>query len=265
MASVENEKFTRIAPVYDDSRVVPQEVFDRLRGGLEARRIVSSRTNLADIGCGTGQYLAVFADSCASVTGIDVSEKMLAVAREKLAGHPNVTLIRCDATAIDLDADQFDVTISSKLFLHIADWQKAIDEAVRVTRPGGYFVYVNELGYFTNDLRQRFREICRDQHLPSGFAGEYDLDRIARVFMDRGCRHERLTGNDLGWDRAITYRQAYRELERRSFAEFNAIDDGPYARVLALVAEWASAQPGGWEHVQQMRPHLRVDIYSVGA
>jgi ubiquinone/menaquinone biosynthesis C-methylase UbiE len=264
MAIVENEKFTKIAPAYDESRVVPREVFDRLRGGLEARGIVSSDTNLADVGCGTGQYLAVFADSCASVTGIDVSARMLAVAREKIAGHPNVTLIRCDATAIDLDADQFDVTISSKLFLHIADWQKAIDEAIRVTRPGGYFVYVNELGYFTNDLRQRFRELCRDQHLPSGFAGEYDLDQISVAFQARGCRHESLSSDDLYWDRAITYRQAYRELERRSFAEFNAIGDDTYDRVLALVAEWAQAQPGGWEHVQQMRPHLRVDIYSVG-
>ena len=227
------------------------------------REIIGPAMTMADIGCGTGQYLCALAGQCRSAVGVDISEQMLRVAAGRIGGSSSVELQKGDAAHLDLETDRFDLTISSKLFLHITDWQSAIDEVIRITRSDGHVVYVNEIGYFTNDLRKLFRELCRELGLPSGFAGEYDLDRIRAAFEVRGCCHTLLVDDGLAWRREISYRDAYREIEARSFAEFNAIDDASYAAALSRVAGWVTSRPEGWDHVQTMTPHLRVDVYRV--
>jgi ubiquinone/menaquinone biosynthesis C-methylase UbiE len=260
---VENQRYTGIAGVYDATRVVPPEVFRNLSRCLCQRGIITPSMALADIGCGTGQYLVVLSDLVASAVGVDISSRMLELAAEKTTGKTNVSLLLSDATRLSLADDEFDVTISSKLFLHITEWQRAIEEVVRITKNGGHFVYVNEIGYFTNDLREHFRECCRNAGLSFGFAGEYDLDRIRAAFEERGCDHETIASDDLGWKRRISYRDAYEELKARAFAEFTAIDDQVYAMVLTEVADWVAGQTNGWDYEQTMTPHLRVDVYRI--
>lgn len=68
-----------------------------------AQKHSSARTML-EIGCGTGGHLAYFRDSF-SVTGIDLSAAMLAVAREKL---PDVPLYQADMRTLELST-RFDV------------------------------------------------------------------------------------------------------------------------------------------------------------
>ncbi|MFF5986755.1 class I SAM-dependent methyltransferase [Prauserella flavalba] len=50
--------------------------------------LAGSRGSLLDVACGTGAHLAEFARLCAHVQGLELSEDMLAVARERLPGVP---------------------------------------------------------------------------------------------------------------------------------------------------------------------------------
>jgi len=88
---------------------------------------------IVDIGCGTGLASAPLIENGFKVTGVDPSEPMLAVARER---YPEATWVRGTAEALPFDAGSFDVAISAQAFHH-ADPRKGIAEIKRVLRPRG--------------------------------------------------------------------------------------------------------------------------------
>ncbi|MFT3697806.1 MAG: class I SAM-dependent methyltransferase [Kofleriaceae bacterium] len=63
---------------------------------------VAPRSNetALDIGCGTGTTTVLLKERCASVTGVDISKPMLALARERV---PGVTFVEADAATAKLD------------------------------------------------------------------------------------------------------------------------------------------------------------------
>ena len=62
-----------------------------------------------ELGCGTGRVAAALAEAGLTVTGVDLSPAMLAVARERVAGLP-VTLVEADMRTLALD-ERFDAVI----------------------------------------------------------------------------------------------------------------------------------------------------------
>jgi len=89
-----------------------------------------------DIGIGTGIFALELMKHGADVTGIDVSEKMIAIAKSK--GVTNVAV--GDAVALAFPDESFDLVISITALEFIADYEKAISEMVRVCRKGGRVV-----------------------------------------------------------------------------------------------------------------------------
>ena len=57
---------------------------------IEAERLLGRDADVADIGCGIGRISAAVAPRCRSVVGLDVSAGMIAEARRRCAGLPNV-------------------------------------------------------------------------------------------------------------------------------------------------------------------------------
>lgn len=88
---------------------------------------------IIDIGCGTGLASGPLIENGYHVTGVDPSEPMLAVARER---YPEAKWVRGTAEALPVDAASFDVAISAQA-LHHADARTALAEIKRVLRPGG--------------------------------------------------------------------------------------------------------------------------------
>jgi len=96
-----------------------------------------------EIGCGMGRLLRPLSERVAAAVGVDVSEEMLARAREYCAGRPNVALHRTDGSgslAFLADAS-FDFVYSHIVFQHLprkAYIQRYLQEAARVLKPGGF-------------------------------------------------------------------------------------------------------------------------------
>jgi ubiquinone/menaquinone biosynthesis C-methylase UbiE len=94
--------------------------------------------SLLDLPVGTGRFFRHY-HGVANIVGVDVSEEMLAKAREKLSLLPrssNVELLKGDVFALPFADDQFEVTIVWRL-LHLIPptlLPKAIAELTRVTR-----------------------------------------------------------------------------------------------------------------------------------
>lgn len=95
-----------------------------------------------EIAVGTGLNLPLYRENVTHVIGIDLSEGMLAVARERVAGEGigRVDLRHGDVERLDLPDNSVDTVVSTLAFCTIPDPAKACAEAFRVLRPGGQIV-----------------------------------------------------------------------------------------------------------------------------
>lgn len=98
---------------------------------------VTSGKSVLDVGCGTGIVTRTAADRVAprgTVTGVDLNEAMLTVARRV---RPDLDYRRGDAAALPLDDESFDVVLSQMALMFMPDRDSAGAEMARVTRRGG--------------------------------------------------------------------------------------------------------------------------------
>jgi len=102
------------------------------------RRIgITSGQRVLEVGCGTGVFLRAAADRGAAVHGLDASEALLAIARERV---PEADLRRGDMQFLPYDDDSFDVVAGFNAFFFADDMVAALREAGRVAKPGARVV-----------------------------------------------------------------------------------------------------------------------------
>lgn len=88
-------------------------------------------------GCGVGQYAAKFAPYFHHVVGIDIEPAYLAHASQ---AHRDLLLSRAPCEQLPLPDQAFDLVLSHEVLEHVRDDRLAMEEMVRVTKPGGYVV-----------------------------------------------------------------------------------------------------------------------------
>jgi SAM-dependent methyltransferase len=87
-----------------------------------------------DVGCGPGGFCRLAADADASVAGIDASQALVEIARERI---PGARFDVSDMQFLPYNDEQFDVVTGFNSFQYAADPVAALREAGRVARPGG--------------------------------------------------------------------------------------------------------------------------------
>lgn len=65
---------------------------------------LSAEDEVLEVGPGPGVLTAQLAERVRSVTAVEIDQRMIAVLRDTLSGHENVTIIRADALEVDLFA-----------------------------------------------------------------------------------------------------------------------------------------------------------------
>jgi phosphatidylethanolamine/phosphatidyl-N-methylethanolamine N-methyltransferase len=136
--------YARWAPVYD---VVFGSVFENARRmAVEASERVGGR--ILEVGVGTGISLPYYS-ARSRVVGIDISEPMLKVARRRVIdeGLEHVELLELmDAENLEFPESSFDVVVAQYVVNTVPHPEIALDEFLRVLRPGGELVIVNRVG-----------------------------------------------------------------------------------------------------------------------
>jgi SAM-dependent methyltransferase len=120
-----------------------QRMLDRLFAPIDAalaNSTAASATSVLDVGCGTGSTTVAVAQklgSAARLTGIDISEPMLAAARMRVArDEVPATFIRADAETHAFHPASFDAIVSRFGVMFFADFPRAFANLRRAARPG---------------------------------------------------------------------------------------------------------------------------------
>jgi phosphatidylethanolamine/phosphatidyl-N-methylethanolamine N-methyltransferase len=136
--------YARWARVYD---VVFGSVFENARRmAVEASERVGGR--ILEVGVGTGISLPYYS-ARSRVVGIDISEPMLKVARRRVIdeGLEHVELLELmDAENLEFPESSFDVVVAQYVVNTVPHPEIALDEFLRVLKPGGELVIVNRVG-----------------------------------------------------------------------------------------------------------------------
>ncbi len=104
-----------------------------------------STDHVLDSGCGPGIVSCYLARHVAHVTGIDLTEAMIAAAngRARHEGITNVSFLTGDMTRLPFADGQFNAAISRYTFHHLEQPAQALAEMHRVTRDAGRIIVVD--------------------------------------------------------------------------------------------------------------------------
>jgi ubiquinone/menaquinone biosynthesis C-methylase UbiE len=167
MAIWDNQTKLNIADVWDSSA----ETYDEKEGhGIHSEiereawktlfksLLPSGRLEVLDVGCGTGEIGLLFAEMGHHVTGIDLSEKMIAKAREKTSNKVlYITFKKGDAEDPPFEAGTFDVVVNRHLLWTLPHPDTAIKNWKKVLKKGGVLIVIDGLwngGLFERTARQ---------------------------------------------------------------------------------------------------------------
>lgn len=102
-----------------------------------------------DLGCGYGCNCVDFIRRGAKkVMGIDISEKMLAVATKDYS-HPDIEYERMSMTEISRIGMRFDLVYSSLAFHYVEDFKKLIEDIFELLNSGGTLLFSQEHPFIT--------------------------------------------------------------------------------------------------------------------
>ena len=192
--------YSRWAEVYDSvdnpTRDLDALVLRRVLDAIPAQDVV-------ELGCGTGKNTVWLAERFATVTALDLTEAMLAKARERVPAG-NVRFLRHDLREpLPVEDDSADLATLDLVLEHIEKIGPVLSEAARVLRPGGRLFLCEYHPYRQLDGRQaRFvdPESGQEQRVE---AYVHSVAEFVNAGIDAGMTVERVDEwDDAGHDKA---------------------------------------------------------------
>ena len=169
---------------------------------LKRRVGIVSGQRVLDIGCGTGETCLIWLDGKASVTGVDVSAPMLALAADRTKGK--VELIKADASRW-ISNTPFDLAVSRFGVMFFDDPGQAFTTIAGNIRPGGRMVFVcwrqqKENAWVTTPM-EAIRDLLpesppAESHAPGPFALA-DKERLKGILERGGFGNVSIESHDL--------------------------------------------------------------------
>ena len=205
--------FSTIADRYDLITVLLSFGLDRTWKRRVVRLARPQRGARAlDLACGTGDIAFLVAGGGAQTTGLDVTHRMLQLARGK--GHAaSPAFLQGDMMALPFADQQFDIVTAGYGLRNVPELVPAVDEIGRVLKPGGTFVSLDfnrpanplvravYLAYLTGVGSALGWTLHRDpdtyRYIPESIRRYPGAPMVARLLRDRGfseVRWERVLG-----------------------------------------------------------------------
>lgn len=136
-----SEKFwDRMAKYFDRAERKDEPINNKII--KKTRTFLKISDNVLDYGCGTGTVAIEIAGSVTIVHGIDISSKMIDVAKEKTLEHKVKNIDLAQTTIFDekLETGSFDVILCFYLLHLVEDTPKVMQRINELLKPGGLFL-----------------------------------------------------------------------------------------------------------------------------
>ena len=178
------------------------------------RRQAPYPCRVLELGAGTGAYTVALAEKGHQVTAVELLDKNYELLKENTAAYPNVEAVRGDALDLRQWADNsFQLTLSMGPMYHLygkGGVDRAIDEAIRVTRPAGIlmfaFLSVHAILYdnylqpephtFRAGWEENFDKDMCVRHFPEQVFTGYDVAEFEALFENKPVAHLRTVATD---------------------------------------------------------------------
>ena len=174
-------------------------------------RYAPKGARVLEIGAGTGWYSVALAKEGMDVTAVELLESHLTILREKGKGLDNLRAFQGDAADLSRFADDtFDMTLVLGPMYHLYEPEevdRAIDEAIRVTGPGGVLafaflsvfaiMYSNYFyGRWAFGQEENFTADHRVKHFKEQLFTGYDVTEFEELFRHKDVEHITTAGMD---------------------------------------------------------------------
>lgn len=159
---------------------------------------LSGGESILEIGCGTGAVTLPLAQAVGDrgrVVAVDISEPMLAVARQRLgeSGMRNVTLLLGDAQVMPLERAAFDIATSRMGVMFFADPVAAFRNVRSALKPDGRLVFAcwapleeNRHWLISYDIALRHLGAPASEDAKAGPLAFADPDYVRRILAEAG-------------------------------------------------------------------------------
>ena len=163
-------------------------------------RYAESGSKVLEVGAGTGRYSLALAGEGMDVTAVELVESNLAVLRENSRDLENLRSYQGDAADLSRFPDNaFDLTLLLGPMYHLYEADevnRAIDEAIRVTKPGGVLLfafisvfaimYANYFyGNWSAGQEENFTDDYRVKHFKEQIFTGYDVAEFEGLFREK--------------------------------------------------------------------------------
>jgi demethylmenaquinone methyltransferase/2-methoxy-6-polyprenyl-1,4-benzoquinol methylase len=207
--------FRTIADRYDlITRVLSYGRDRHWKARLVALALPAPGVRALDLATGTGDIAFALSARSASVVGLDVTPRMIELAKAKIhtaAGRP--VFIVGDMLTLPFASASFDLVTTGYGLRNVPDLVTAVDEILRVLRPGGqalsldfnrpsnaavrvvYLAYLSIVGSLLGWILHRDPDTYR--YIPASIRNHPGADALAALLEARGFRrvaHHRLLG-----------------------------------------------------------------------
>ena len=159
-----------------------------------------------EIGAGTGRYSIALAREGVQVSAVELVKRNLDLLKKHAEGLTNIEALQADALDLSrFQDDTFDMTLLFGPMYHLyehADQQKAIDEAIRVTKPGGVIMaaflsahaiictnYLYDWLPTVQGLKENFDSAYHVRHFKEQLFTGFDVCEFEALFRDKAVRH----------------------------------------------------------------------------
>lgn len=267
--------FDPVAHIYDATRGYPEPVARQIAEAIERVADDQPQARFLEVGIGTGRIAVPLAERGRDYTGIDISQQMLNrleaklrasrwreqnpawgsqpdedVAQESTAqrftqpgGQGSLRLVVADMTMMPFHDASFDAVIAAHVFHLVGNWQKGVQEILRIVRPGGVFLRCRDEGE-----QEGPRDIWREWHRIALELGGGD-DRpgafeppITAWLQEQGMHTERL--DVLTWQQMITPREIFEQIAQRQWSTTWFVPDDIFAASIERLRHWVDQRYG---------------------
>lgn len=233
---MESLSFDSMAKLYDETRRFDQRSFVLALDYLTERFPPQTHGRIFEPGIGTGRIAVPLAKRGYSVTGVDISPRMLAGLGKHLdrARHPlPVSLHLADVLSLPYCDAAFGMVVAAHLFYFIRPWQEATNELLRVLRNDGPLLLLHTgTGAEIPFLNERYRELCDTLREPIPDIGVRSTAEVADHLAGRGFCVEWVRGH-WEWVSRLRLGEALGYVEARAYSFTTFASDTVHAAVMA--------------------------------